>query len=98
MPTEKLFSDVPPFPDNIPTAAIPLISFTKLLSNDEAESGDLFQAFRSVGFIILDLSGSQEGDTFLGEAEELFKINEELFDIGEADLLKYTQSEPRVLG
>ncbi|PYH36792.1 oxidoreductase [Aspergillus neoniger CBS 115656] len=45
MPTQEFFNRVPPFPSNIPTADIPLISFKDLANASTTESNKLFQAY-----------------------------------------------------
>ena len=75
MPTEKYFNKYPAFPDDVPVAQLPLVSFTKLISQDEQESRKLFQACVATGFFLLDFRGTKEGERILSETETLFEMN-----------------------
>ena len=98
MPTAKLFSQIPPFPDDVPTADLPHVSLTKLLSNDESESSKLFQACRTAGFVQLNLKGSTEGEALLTEAETLFNVNREVNDLSMEEKMRYAYKPPNLFG
>ena len=97
MPTAKLFSQIPPFPDNVPTANLGTLSFTKLLSNDQTESEELFRSCQEAGFFQLDLHGSPEGEALLREAEELFELNREVSELSTEEKMKYVWNAPKSL-
>lgn len=97
MPTQSYFSQFPPFPDNVPTAQLPPIAYKKLLTADMAESTALFDAFRATGFCLLDLRGCAEGETFLKEAESVFRVNQEIHDLDLGEKMKYAFQLPKSL-
>ncbi|KAE8444939.1 hypothetical protein EG329_014066 [Mollisiaceae sp. DMI_Dod_QoI] len=98
MPTEKLFTEAPPFPDNIPVANLSTLSLEKLLTGDEKESMRFFDACKNDGFFLLDLRHASIGASLLTLAEELFRVNEALFNEGPEELNKYTYPPPGILG
>jgi hypothetical protein len=49
------FPDLPPFPEDVPTAPLLRISLTKLTQGDSGEIDRLWQACRELGFFYLDL-------------------------------------------
>jgi isopenicillin N synthase-like dioxygenase len=80
----------PPFPTNIPIAALQKISLTKLLDSDESESKALFDSCQKAGFFLLDLRGSENGEQILKDVEVLFGFAEHLFDISIEEKMKYS--------
>lgn len=97
MPTEDIFAQSPPFPDDVPIADIPVISYKGLLSNSSIESEKLLNACREHGFFLLDLRDSEEGKALLNDAESMFKISNAIFDLGQDELMKYVCNPPRDL-
>ncbi|PQE31746.1 2OG-Fe(II) oxygenase family protein [Rutstroemia sp. NJR-2017a WRK4] len=97
MPTEELFAQSPPFPDNVPIADIPVISYKGLQSNASDESQKLFNACREHGFFMLNLRDSEEGEALLKDAETIFKISNATFGLGQDELMKYVCNPPRDL-
>ncbi|TEY29576.1 hypothetical protein BOTCAL_0938g00020 [Botryotinia calthae] len=97
MPTPAYFSKYPPFPSNIPVAKLPVVSFSKLLSNDEDESNSVFEASRAMGFFLLDLSGCSAGEEFLKNAESMFDLNEKVNALSQEELMKYAYKPPTSL-
>ncbi|KAF5020255.1 hypothetical protein F66182_7733 [Fusarium sp. NRRL 66182] len=71
MASEKLFENIPPFPDDIPTASIPSISLAGLCAGDEAAARSLLEACQTVGFFLLDLRGDARGDALVAEIDHL---------------------------
>lgn len=49
------YPDLPPFPDDVPTAPLLRLNLTKLARGDEAEKQRLWHASRDLGFFYLDL-------------------------------------------
>ncbi|KAB8290795.1 hypothetical protein EYC80_008432 [Monilinia laxa] len=78
MPTPTYFSKYPAIPSDIPVAKLPIISFSKLLSDDKDESSAVFGASRATGFSILDMSGCPAGEEFWKRAEAMFDLNDEV--------------------
>jgi hypothetical protein len=68
-----LLRQVPPFPNDVPTAHLPRLSLSKLLKYDVSESDAPFTACRIVGFFLLDFQGCSEGEAFLKKAEMMFE-------------------------
>lgn len=133
------FHDLPPFPDNIPTAPLLRISLSKLLSGAQDEVDRLWEASCKLGFFYLDLrdgekrnglespeqkelwanvwdehadsdrsikrkhsggnvaagTSSHEGDAqvdgeqLLKDAEALFKVGQQIFDLPVEEKSKY---------
>ncbi|WWC85152.1 uncharacterized protein L201_000009 [Kwoniella dendrophila CBS 6074] len=70
---------LPPFPDDIETAPLVSVSFSKLENNDDQASEDFFKASKELGFFYLDFLGSELGETIVKEAEQLNKVQKEFF-------------------
>ncbi|MCJ1250985.1 hypothetical protein MMC30_008215 [Trapelia coarctata] len=97
MPTAKYFNRYPDFPSDVATANLPRISLGKLTGNDDSESSKLFQACKTSGFFLLDLSGSSEGETALKDAEAVFDLGQEILDLKQEELMKYLYRPPESL-
>lgn len=98
MATESVvnnFSDLAPFPDNVQTAPLLRLSLEKLLANDKAETQRLFQACEEIGFFYLNLQDSQTGSSLLKDADKLFQVGENLFDLDLAEKQKYDFSQQK---
>jgi isopenicillin N synthase-like dioxygenase len=80
---------LPPFPDNIVTAPLVTISLNKLVANSQDEHARLFEAARSLGFFYLDMGGSPAGECLLREANNLFALMENFFDLPLEEKQKY---------
>ena len=121
------FADLPPFPNNVPTAPLLKISLAKLLRHDKEEQNRLWEACCDLGFFYLDLRTDGlatnnytndtdkhanghahdysdgingctddvqvDGDSLLRDAEQLFKVGEELFDLPLEKKRKYDFAE-----
>jgi isopenicillin N synthase-like dioxygenase len=102
-PSAHSFADLPPFPDNVPTAPLLRISLEKLLEHDPAEEERCWKACRELGFFYLDLrtsaplgvtrndgsSASDSGEDLLRDADELFGVMQKLFDLDLEEKVKY---------
>jgi hypothetical protein len=97
MPTPAYFSKYPEFPSDISVAKLPVLSLSKLLSNDEVESDALFEASRTLGFFLIDLSDDSSGEGFLRDTERIFDLNEELHNLSTDELMKYAYKWPTSL-
>ncbi|KAK5947565.1 hypothetical protein PMZ80_001718 [Knufia obscura] len=80
-------SSLPPFPDDVPTAPLLALSLAKLQNNDPEEINRLIRACEDLGFFYLDLQGP--GDGILDDADKLFKVGEELYDLPLEEKQKY---------
>ncbi|KAF4472870.1 oxidoreductase [Fusarium albosuccineum] len=82
MASEKLFENIPPFPDDIPIASITRISLTGLRSGDEVIAQSLLEACQTLGFFLLDLRGDMTGDTLVAEIDELMgNVNHDIMGL-----------------
>ena len=61
--SDLIFHDLPPFPDDVPTAPLLRLSLQKLVDNDPKEVERLWRASCDVGFFYLDLRGAIESDS-----------------------------------
>ncbi|RAH62056.1 oxidoreductase [Aspergillus piperis CBS 112811] len=94
MPTQEFFNRVPPFPSNIPTAEIPLISFKDLANASATESKKLFQACRELGIFSLDLRNSGTGEQLLKDAEALMNLTTTTLSLDRQILDKFAYNPP----
>ncbi|KAJ8062280.1 hypothetical protein OCU04_008827 [Sclerotinia nivalis] len=97
MPTPTYFSKYPAFPPDVPVAKLPVISLSKLLSEDKDESSSVFKASRAMGFFVLDLSGCPAGEEFLKNAAVMFDLNKEVNALSQDELMKYAYNPPTSL-
>lgn len=75
----QAFNNAPPFPEDVPTAPLLRLSLAKLIARDADEVQRFARACEDLGFFYLDLTGP--GDTLLADADQLFEVGEELFDL-----------------
>lgn len=83
------FPDLPPFPDDVPTAPLLRLSLAKLLAGDKTEYERLFQASVEIGFFYLDLENSEHGTSLLQDAGNLFRVGEKLFELDLEEKKRY---------
>ncbi|KAI7529475.1 Clavaminate synthase-like protein [Hortaea werneckii] len=69
---ELAFDDLPPFPENVPTAPLLRLDLNRLLQGNHQETEKLWNACRDIGFFYLDLRDGQAGkrDSFQEEKQE----------------------------
>ncbi|RMD43765.1 hypothetical protein DV735_g1332, partial [Chaetothyriales sp. CBS 134920] len=75
------FSSLPPFPDDVPTAPLLRLSLKALLAHDQDETARFAAACEELGFFYLDLSDCAEGQRLLSDADKLFGVGKELFEL-----------------
>lgn len=92
-PVTTAVQSIPPFPENIPTAPLLRISLEKLLQRETAELERFARACEDLGFFYLDLTGP--GDSLLADADQLFRVGEELFDLPLEEKSKYDFSSQK---
>jgi isopenicillin N synthase-like dioxygenase len=92
MTPPQLFTQYPPFPNDVPVASVPRISLAKLISNDVTQCRDLFDICRSVGFFLLDLSDDESGQAVLQSINTVFGITRDVFDLEEREKSKFSQN------
>ncbi|KAJ5648660.1 hypothetical protein N7490_005032 [Penicillium lividum] len=87
------FHDLPPFPTDIPTAPLLRLSLGKLLAGNIREINRLFTASVDIGFFYLDFQDCQLGGSVLEDADKLFGVGKELFELSLEEKKKYDFSE-----
>lgn len=80
-------TSLPPFPTDVATAPLLKISLSKLQAYDSEEIARLTQACEDLGFFYLDLRGP--GDQVLKEANQMFDLAEELYNLPLEEKKKY---------
>lgn len=84
---------IPPFPDNIPVAPLVTISLRRLLESpaniNNAEHQKLFDASKNLGFFYLDMRDTPVGEALLTEADTLFDLAMEFFNLPLEEKRKY---------
>jgi hypothetical protein len=90
----KIFSNQPPFPDNVPTYNLPRVSYQRLLAGDLTESDRILQGCKDTGFFLLDFAGSPQGERFLKDAEGVLKLTEEFSALDDTEKSKYKLQQP----
>ena len=83
--TMNSIKEIPPFPEDIPTAPLLRLSLAKLLAHDAPEVERLMRASEEIGFFYLDLQDSEHGRGLLNDADALFGLGEELFALDLAE-------------
>jgi isopenicillin N synthase-like dioxygenase len=99
MPTAAAFASVPPFPEDVPVYELPRLSLAKLISNDAAQSKELFETFRIHGFALLDMNTCPEGEALLKEAEDMFDVTRQVtIGLPVEEKMKYVPTPPVIFG
>jgi isopenicillin N synthase-like dioxygenase len=83
------FPDLPPFPNDIPTTPLLRLSLAKLLKHEEGEYQRFCTACEEIGFFYLDLRELEDGQSILSDADQLFKLSEDLFALAIEEKKKY---------
>ncbi|ETN42240.1 uncharacterized protein HMPREF1541_04181 [Cyphellophora europaea CBS 101466] len=89
----QAFDGLPPFPDDVPTAPLLRLSLASLLARDPNELSRFFQACTDLGFFYLDLSTCAEGNAILADADKLFSVGADLFELPTEEKVKYDFSK-----
>lgn len=98
MPTVRAFETAAPFPEDVPTYELPRLMLGKLLSDDAAQSQQLFDSFQEHGFALLDMTDCTEGRSVLEKAEDMFEITRKVtLDLDLEEKMKYQTSPPKIL-
>jgi len=80
---------LPPFPTNVPTAPLVTISLRKLENYDQDEHARLFEAAKAIGFFYLDMRSSPTGESLLHQADNMFTLMDDFFDLPLGEKQKY---------
>ena len=89
-----MFGGYPPFPHDAPVIELASLSLTKLIAGDVTESRHLFEACQQTGFFLLDLRGSEQGQTLLSDAGVIFDMNKRIHDLDQEELAKHAFNPP----
>ncbi|KAI4846582.1 Clavaminate synthase-like protein [Aureobasidium sp. EXF-8845] len=80
------FLDLPPFPEDIPTAPLLRISLSKLTRGDQGEIDKLWEACCELGFFYLDLRNASTSPNNIPKASSVNDLAEKHFEVvGRAD-------------
>lgn len=91
-PTQS-FPGLPPFPSDIPTAPLLRLSLASLLARDESELTRFHRACEDLGFFYLDLSTTPSGSALLSDADTLFQVGADLFELPTSEKTQYDFSK-----
>ncbi|TGO46467.1 hypothetical protein BCON_0323g00130 [Botryotinia convoluta] len=97
MPTLKYFKECLEFPSDVPIADIPTISCLKLQGDFAEESENLYEACKEHGFFLLDLNSSEEGKQLLEDADIMYDVSVDIFNLGPEALMDYKLNMPKDL-
>ena len=97
MASEKIFAAVPPFPDDLPVAPMPVIPLSSLSSGKEAIGKTLLDACKEFGFFLLDLRGDTVGEMIQEEIDSLFVLSKKIMELPEDVKRKYAHNFPKNL-
>lgn len=95
MASEKLFNEVPSFPDDVPVASMSTISLASLKSGDEAGAKAILNASEELGFFLLDLRGDTLGEKMIKEIDKLFGAMKEILSLPDDVKEKYQFNIPK---
>ena len=87
--TAKVFKDLPPFPEDVLTAEIPILSLDLLEIDNESESERLYGASRFHGCFQIDLQSSKMGRDLLQNVDSLFDVGEDAFKMSLEEKMDY---------
>lgn len=96
--TARIFEGLPPFPDDVPTFNLPILSLKLLEAEDEVESERLFQSSKVFGCFQIDLRGTKLGDTILRQVDELYIVGEDAFDLPLEEKMNYKMPPGKLTG
>ncbi|RYP59081.1 hypothetical protein DL771_011003 [Monosporascus sp. 5C6A] len=95
MASEKLFREIPPFPDNVPTVPMHTISLAALHSGDQKTAERVLAACQELGFFLLDLRDDRLGEMMMEEIDQLFQVDKEIMNLPEDVKQQYLHDIPR---
>ena len=94
MPTSKFFQQCPPFPADTPVLNLPAVSLKQLQDGNAEEAERLYTACRAWGFLLLDLRESADGQTLLEDAEKMYDLTKETFNLDQSVLDEHAYKPP----
>jgi isopenicillin N synthase-like dioxygenase len=91
------FKEYPAFPNNIRSASMTKISLKKLRENNKSTCQDMFQACRTLGFFLLDLSGDQQGEEFVSVIDAVLRLTKDVMALDQEEKMRYHATPPERL-
>ncbi|KAI1074299.1 Clavaminate synthase-like protein [Whalleya microplaca] len=95
MASEKLFRDLPTFPDDVPVMPMSTISLANLRSGDIDTAQRVLDACQELGFFLLDLRGDQLGEIMMDEVDQLFDVGKNMMNMSDDIKQQYLHDIPR---
>ncbi|RYP72119.1 hypothetical protein DL769_004520 [Monosporascus sp. CRB-8-3] len=95
MASEKLFENIPSFPNDVSTAAMSTISLARLREGDMDAATSLFDAAQELGFFLLDLRDDEVGKTLMEEIDSLFGLSKIIMNLPDDVKRKYLHNAPK---
>ena len=95
MSLPRYFTDVPPFPSDVPVHDLAQISLRDLEHDSKTASKRIFDACRHDGFFLLDLKSSPLGQNILSDAEALYDLTDATLTLPQTELDEFTYN-PKV--
>lgn len=95
MASQQLFENVPPFPDDIPTASMQTISLASLRSGDETAANILLTACQELGFFMLDIAGDMLGNNLMKEVDQIFLAGKDIMNLPGGIKDQYLNDAPK---
>ncbi|KAI0160027.1 oxidoreductase [Hypoxylon sp. FL1284] len=95
MASEKHFSSVPPFPDDVPTVPMRTISLSNLRCRDKTTAQDMMDACQQLGFFLLDLRQDELGERMITEIDQLLDIGKDIMNLSEDVKREYLHDIPK---
>lgn len=95
MASQKLFEDVPPFPEDVATMPMRTIPLADLRSGAQNTAQEVLLACQDLGFFLLDLQGDELGDKMIGEVDELFGVGKDIMSLPDEVKQEYLHDIPR---
>ena len=68
------------------------------MSGDEVESDALYEACKTSGFFLLDMTASPEGEVVLQDVAKAFDMAETLFEMAIEEKMKYSMTSGKAYG
>lgn len=95
MASEKLFEDVPPFPEDVATMPMHVISLADLRSGTQGTAQKVLAACQELGFFLLDLRGDGLGEGMMAEIDQLFGVGKHIMNLPDEVKQEYLHDIPK---
>lgn len=95
MASEKLFTEVPSFPEDVATMPMHVVSLADLRSGDQGTAQRVLAACQELGFFLLDLRGDDLGDQMIGEIDQLFGVGKDILNLPDEVKEEYLHDIPK---